>query len=210
MFPAVSSGPLDPAWSPDGRWIAFSMRGDIWKVPAGRRRSDRAHVGSELLLRAGVESGRQARRAVDGRRRQSRDRHHRRRRRCGRARRVESARRSRADVESRRQQPLLRERAQRRLAHLPSRPRDEHRHRARERHSAVGLSRWQVDRVRAGRSARAGSRDAAVARRSRRGNRVSRQARVDARRRRTFSTSPRTRARTTFASSRRMAAIRSS
>jgi TolB protein len=34
LFPAVSSGPLDPAWSPDGRWIAFSMRGDIWKMAA--------------------------------------------------------------------------------------------------------------------------------------------------------------------------------
>jgi len=34
MFPAVSTGPMDPAWSSDGRWIAFSMRGDIWKVPA--------------------------------------------------------------------------------------------------------------------------------------------------------------------------------
>jgi TolB protein len=34
MLPAVSTGPLDPAWSADGRWIAVSMRGDIWKIPA--------------------------------------------------------------------------------------------------------------------------------------------------------------------------------
>ena len=34
MLPAVSTGPLDPAWSGDGRWIAISMRGDIWKLPA--------------------------------------------------------------------------------------------------------------------------------------------------------------------------------
>ncbi len=34
MLPTVSSGPQSPAWSPDGKWLAFSMRGDIWKMPA--------------------------------------------------------------------------------------------------------------------------------------------------------------------------------
>lgn len=34
MFPEVTTGPAEPAWSPDGRWLAFSMQGDIWKIPA--------------------------------------------------------------------------------------------------------------------------------------------------------------------------------
>jgi Tol biopolymer transport system component len=34
MLPSVSSGPLSPAWSPDSKSIAFSMRGDIYRMPA--------------------------------------------------------------------------------------------------------------------------------------------------------------------------------
>jgi hypothetical protein len=34
LFPEVTTGPDNPTWSPDEAWIAFSMQGDIWKVPA--------------------------------------------------------------------------------------------------------------------------------------------------------------------------------
>lgn len=34
MLPEVTTGPAEPTWSPDGKWIAFAMQGDIWKVPA--------------------------------------------------------------------------------------------------------------------------------------------------------------------------------
>src|SRR5262244_803424 len=30
--PAPSSTPWAPAWSPDGKWIAVSMHGSIWKI----------------------------------------------------------------------------------------------------------------------------------------------------------------------------------
>jgi Tol biopolymer transport system component len=33
LLPEVSTGPFDPSWSPDGKWIAVAMHGDIWKVP---------------------------------------------------------------------------------------------------------------------------------------------------------------------------------
>ena len=35
LLPEVTTGPSEPVWSPDGNWIAFSMRGDIWKIPQG-------------------------------------------------------------------------------------------------------------------------------------------------------------------------------
>ena len=34
LLPAVSTGPLSPSWSPDGKSLVFSMRGDIWLLPA--------------------------------------------------------------------------------------------------------------------------------------------------------------------------------
>ncbi len=33
LLPPISSGPMDPDWSPDGSRIAFAMRGDIWVIP---------------------------------------------------------------------------------------------------------------------------------------------------------------------------------
>ena len=34
LLPAVSTGPLDPDWSPDGSHIAIAMRGDVWVMPS--------------------------------------------------------------------------------------------------------------------------------------------------------------------------------
>ena len=34
LLPAVSTGPLDPDWSPDGSELAYAMRGDVWVIPA--------------------------------------------------------------------------------------------------------------------------------------------------------------------------------
>jgi TolB protein len=34
LLPEVSTGPLSPSWSPNGKWLAVSFRGDIWKIPA--------------------------------------------------------------------------------------------------------------------------------------------------------------------------------
>jgi Tol biopolymer transport system component len=34
LFPEVTTGPAEPAWSPDGADLAFSMQGDIWRVGA--------------------------------------------------------------------------------------------------------------------------------------------------------------------------------
>jgi len=34
LIPAPTASPMSPSWSPDSRWIAFSMWGSIWRVPA--------------------------------------------------------------------------------------------------------------------------------------------------------------------------------
>jgi cyclophilin family peptidyl-prolyl cis-trans isomerase len=34
LLPAISTGPLDPDWSPDKQFLAYAARGDIWKVAA--------------------------------------------------------------------------------------------------------------------------------------------------------------------------------
>lgn len=34
MLPAVSTGPMDPTWSPDSSRLAFAMRGDLWVMDA--------------------------------------------------------------------------------------------------------------------------------------------------------------------------------
>jgi hypothetical protein len=34
LFPEVTTGPAEPAWSPDGTRLVFSMQGDLWTIPA--------------------------------------------------------------------------------------------------------------------------------------------------------------------------------
>ena len=61
LLPAVSTGPLDPEWSPDNRFLAYAARGDIWTVSdEGERpsplRRDLLTIRSRLLARMGAKS----------------------------------------------------------------------------------------------------------------------------------------------------------
>ncbi|MFT7319333.1 CehA/McbA family metallohydrolase [Congregibacter sp.] len=51
LLPAISTGPLDPDWSPDSSQLAFAMRGDLWVIPASggtaRARTQGPHYYSE-------------------------------------------------------------------------------------------------------------------------------------------------------------------
>ena len=121
MLPAVSTGPLDPAWSPDGRWIAFSMRGDIWKVPAEGGEPIALTQGPAYHFEPAWSPDGARHRALDGHRRQPRHRRGERRRRRRRA----PDDRRQVDVEPAWSRDgaasLLRQRAWRRLRHLPLR-----------------------------------------------------------------------------------------
>ena len=74
-----------PAISPDGKTIAFTFKGDIYKVSIGRRHRDAAHDAHGERLHARLEPRRQADRLRVGPLRQLRHLRHQRRRRRGEA-----------------------------------------------------------------------------------------------------------------------------
>ena len=210
MLPAVSSGPLDPAWSP-GRPLDRLLDARRHLEDAGRgRRSDRDHLRSRVPLRTGVESGRHAHRAS----RSSATAILTLASSAPTAARSRRSPRIRAWTFNRRGAATARACSSRARALAGSASSgttcDRHRHAAHQRHPASGVTRRQAARVRAGRacacstSPRANRAWSATRKPniawSRRGRRTAR----------TSCTSPKTKAPTTFGSCRRRAAIRSS